>query len=859
MKWKALVLGGGGPVGEFQIGAIQVIANYYDSFDLYVGVGCGSLNSAVLAQHASVKEGSADLTTIWNDIRRTKDIFTVPFVGGELAALAALISESGWARDSIYGSKQLTKQIKRNIDWDILKGKTNWATEITSLNDGQRYTVTNDGKLLYGDINPNRTLQFSLEPGNEFFIGSKIYELLTAGGCTPLMLPPVDLFGHRFAEGGIRNCTPFPLAVKAYEIARSRGYDEAEFIVVDNYVNEPNFEIYNQLDSGLEIIGRTIKLMTIEIAQNEMFLGKTQLDKMGATNAKVTMIQPTVDYRLSPFNFNDLVTRGKIRDHGITRAILMLGHTKGKMVAGGRDEFSEPTIEVLLKRLADDPENVEVSDKIVESLLQGSGGGEELFGQAKASIADVLAFEKRPLPPDTKHPGNLRELVDMMAGAFTNKKKIKAIGKGFAFDDVFETSGVGIQLDKLNNIWAPEPAALKDAASLNSLIEFEAGTTIDELNEYLWSRDKALLNQPGYGELTFAGVSSCGGHGSGIKIGPLAEAIRGINLITFNEEGRVVQKRIEPTIGISDPIKFKQLYPSIELIQDDVSFNACKVSVGLLGIIYSLVVETQAAFYLEETRVLQQWSALKQVLPDKLADSTIHSIHIWFNPYPLKGEINCVLSEYRRVKCRRNRGKRGFGVTFGLVPQLAPLILWCMENFHQGLAAIMTSTLKATVNKYPFVMPCTEALNFGTPNLVSVDATNCGIPAEKTIEVAEKLFEFAAKRYQMGKYITSPVGFRFTAETSAIFSPQYGRPTCMIEMPFIKPTPFAQETIDAFLNLLYDGYQGRPHWGQEFHQTVTLARLELMYPQLSLFKELLKKFNYNGVFNNEFTDKIGLS
>ncbi|PWT74942.1 MAG: hypothetical protein C5B59_09935 [Bacteroidetes bacterium] len=859
MKWKCLVLGGGGPVGEFQIGAIQAIARQYDSFDLYIGVGCGSLNSAALAQFNSLTEGSQILTSIWDGIKHTKDIFSVPFAGGELAALAALVSDAGWARDSIYGYAKLTEQIKKNIDWNRIKDKTNWATEITSLNDGQRYTVTNNKKLLDGDTNPLRTVRLSLDPRDPFFIGTHIYELMTAGGCTPLMLPPVDLFNHRFVEGGVRNCTPFPLAVKAFEVAMSAGYDEAEFIVVGNYVNEPSRETFDQLDSGMEIIGRTIKMMTIQIAQDEIFYGKSMLEKMGVKNT-VIVIEPTVDYRLSPFNFNDMNTRLQIRNHGVNRANVLLPPPPAKPAAMMAENMISLNVDMdqLLDQLSSDPDNEVISDRIVGLALSGQVPKAMAANQMISRTPMAAAYVKTAPHADAKHPANLGELMDLMTTAAATGKKIKAVGAGFAFDDIDETTGVQIQLDKLSNMWTPDPSILKDPASAPVLLEFESGSTIDQLNKFLWDRGLALVNQTGYEGLSYVGAGSCGGHGSGIRIGPLADAICAINILHFDKTGKLVHSRIEAANGISDRASFEKLYPQIELIQDDDSFNACKVSVGLMGIIYSVTTKTQPRFYLEETRIIVKWSDLKQQLTAKLADEGIHSIHIWFNPYPLKGDIYCVLSEYRRVENRANIGNRGLGVTFGLVPTLAPLILWVMEHFSKNLAAIMNSTLKATVNKYPYVMPCTEALNFGTPNLVSVDATNCGIPAESAIEVAGKLFEFAARRYQEGKFITSPIGFRFVAASDALFAPQSGRATCMIEMPLIKPTPGAQDTIDQFLQTLIKDYHGRPHWGQRLNKNVNPGNIGTMYPKLQTFERIFNQFNNSGIFHNEFSDKIGL-
>ncbi|MGF7079609.1 patatin-like phospholipase family protein [Mucilaginibacter sp. UYCu711] len=392
MKWKALILGGGGPVGEFQIGALQVISKYYDSFDMYIGIGCGSLNSGVLAQYDTVSEGYAALLNIWNDIKRTSDIFDVPFGGGAIAALSSLISGSGWAKDSIYGNKKLTETIRKYIDWNKIKDKKNWAIEVSTLNDGQVYVVTNNKPLLDKDSNPLRTVQFSLEPGSPYNIGDHIYELLTAGGCTPLMLPPVDLFGLRFVEGGIRSCTPLELAVKAFELAKADGYDEAEFIVIDNYVHEPNFEDFQLLDSGLEIIGRTLKMMTIQIAQADIYRGQVRLEKLGVPS-NVILIQPTKDFRLSPFNFNDLATRLAIRNHGVTRATLLIPqHPAVQLTEMALTLDKKLPFENLLATFNTDQEVPDHSDQLVHSILADPTLNETHFQTNPANKAMPLAI-----------------------------------------------------------------------------------------------------------------------------------------------------------------------------------------------------------------------------------------------------------------------------------------------------------------------------------------------------------------------------------------------------------------------------------------------------------------------------------
>ncbi|HEV7333093.1 MAG TPA: patatin-like phospholipase family protein [Flavisolibacter sp.] len=848
MKWKALILGGGGSIAEFQIGALQVIAERYENFDLYVGIGAGSLNSSLLAQYDSLPEGYKVLRQCWDNFNDTKDLFDVPFLGLPPAALAAVISNQSWAKDSLYGHRRLKKVAQELIDWRQLENKTNWAIELTCLNDGQLYTITNNHDLFHADQNPLRSVRFSLNAADDLYIGKHFHDLVTAGGCVPFLLPPVDIQGKRFVEGGIKDCTPLELAVKAYQLANATGlYTGAEFVVVDNYTHEVPPQANDALDSGIEILMRTIRIMIVEMAQNDIARGK-ELLRTVAPSASVTLIQPSVEYPLNPMDFSDHQHRRLIRDHGVSRASLLLPslpppEPAALQALNGTD---------LLMQFSAAGDEEAIADKLVEMVLNDQEPVP--LQQARLRMMDLLAAPA--VTPPTEKPRNLEELKRLMQTARVNGQKMKAVGAGFAFDQITETPGMAIRLDLLNAVWNPAPGLFRNPAVAHQHVEFEAGATVEKLTTYLWQQGRALLNQPGYEGLSFFGAASVGGHGSGIQLAPLCDAIRSVLLLCFHQDGHLVMKRLEPRNGITDPTQHQQQFPTIELVQDDAAFNACKVAVGCLGVVYSLIIETQSSFYLEERRTLENWAVLRTQITAKLNDPSIHSIHIWFNPYSVRGTHSCVLTEYRR-KGNRRQGVRGFGVTFGLIPKLGALLLWCMENFPRQLPALLNSSLKATVNHAPVIMPCYEALNFGTPNLVPVHATNCSIPADKAIAVADMLFQLADQRYEKGAYITCPIGFRFTAPSEGFLSPQFGRASCMIELPLIKNTDFALETISAFLELLITQADGRPHWGQRFNQVLTPEVVQTIYPKFQAFKELYKDYG-QGSFANKFTAQIGL-
>jgi predicted acylesterase/phospholipase RssA len=255
MKWRALILGSGGAIGEFQVGAIAHLASKYDQFNFYAGSGVGSMNCSILAQYESLQEGSDKLTAIWNSLKGTQDLFDQPFLGPGLGALDAMISKK---KGGIYGNKNLKKLIEKNVSWEKLKNKNNWVVEFTSLNDGQIYRATNHEELFNKDVNHKRRYGISFDLTDHQYMGNILADMITAAGCVPFVIEPKAMAGDRFVEGGIRNVIPFDIAIKAFEIAKTKGFTEAEFLILNNYTHEVMTIETPQVDGAMEILLRTL-------------------------------------------------------------------------------------------------------------------------------------------------------------------------------------------------------------------------------------------------------------------------------------------------------------------------------------------------------------------------------------------------------------------------------------------------------------------------------------------------------------------------------------------------------------------------------------------------------------------------
>jgi hypothetical protein len=327
MTFRVLVLGGGGATGEFQRGALSVLKRHIDKIDFVVGIGVGSLNSAVIAQHDRFPAAVDALEQVWLGIKGNKDLFETPLLGAGLATLGALIGDEAWVANSVYSTKATRKLIERHVDWNCVKDKRNWAFGMTSLTDACFYTVTNHPELLtkFNATHP-RAIVLSLNPTSPYYIGTHVHDLLLAAGTVPVFFPPVKLFGHFFCEGGLHDYVPVATAVTTYqlELARQPGL-QAEFYVLCNEPASRTVVLESKIDSGREILVRMIRIMSREMIDNDVSGGKARIRETPGASVNWHVVAPLKDLELQPLDFDNLEKRKRLREHGVEVATAAFG------------------------------------------------------------------------------------------------------------------------------------------------------------------------------------------------------------------------------------------------------------------------------------------------------------------------------------------------------------------------------------------------------------------------------------------------------------------------------------------------------------------------------------------------------
>lgn len=323
--WRMVVLSSGGVLGEFQVGALDELKRRIPSVDMYIGAGVGALNASVLAMDTDFTSAVDNVIALWDyEVVDDKSVFlTGPFglIGG---ALGAIMAEGPKANLGAIDGKPTRKIIEKHSSWDVLSRRQNWAIATSSLTDTQMYTVTNNPLLLAKFQNPRMLLSLSLDPSHPFFIGNRLHDFIQAASSIPIMFNPVEIFGHKFCEAGIRDYTPMPLATAALAAAADGNPNfEAEVFVIDTSGQTLPLWNKDQLDSGREVALRTMQIMVSELANNDLELGlRTMKDVV--PNVRIRVIKPVSEFEGFVMDFNDQKAREGLRKLGVQRAQAVL-------------------------------------------------------------------------------------------------------------------------------------------------------------------------------------------------------------------------------------------------------------------------------------------------------------------------------------------------------------------------------------------------------------------------------------------------------------------------------------------------------------------------------------------------------
>jgi NTE family protein len=250
---RALVLGGGGARGSFQVGMLlELVGTKGLDFTILRGVSVGALNAAFLAQAPVGSNAQESIANLRVQVGKLHDLWTREIKGNHSVyaerpgGFAGLVAGA----DSLFSVKPLRALIKKHLSLEALRASgRDFAVGTVSLVSGTYEEWT---------------------PADDDFV-----EKVVASTAIPVVFPLVRVRKDVLVDGGVRNITPLSSAFKAkpdelYVLLTSRVIRQPNGDFPDSAVqpHDPKRWDENWLGtavSGLDVLKRTLDILTDEI------------------------------------------------------------------------------------------------------------------------------------------------------------------------------------------------------------------------------------------------------------------------------------------------------------------------------------------------------------------------------------------------------------------------------------------------------------------------------------------------------------------------------------------------------------------------------------------------------------------
>lgn len=486
------------------------------------------------------------------------------------------------------------------------------------------------------------------------------------------------------------------------------------------------------------------------------------------------------------------------------------------------------------------------------------------------------------------YPASLKELVDLVKRARKQNAVVRMTGSGHSFSDVAFSCDYLLRPQCLDRVLQVEREQLRwQFRDDPFLVRVESGMRLRELNAYLDEEGLAMPVLGGYDIQTIAGAAMTSTHGSGFHYGPVAEGVQSIQIVT--EGGEVLQ--VEPSHGITDAQRFPGYVATSEgavparLVQDDDTFYAVAVSMGTMGVVYSVTMRVVRRFWIREIRTLSTWGEVterggyldnivqgRKIMPG--ADPDPEFYELYFNPYPPKHgkspRDHHVIETKRYKLTRKPRLKPGDDIRGQFGTELGSAILslvegepaaWWFNNHQSRVAQLIDDALAAIRDDGGYVNKSFDVFNIGDLNLFRVYAVEPQFRVEQTIAATERCFEVAAWLKKEKKAIhTSPPALRFVGPSKALLSMQNGRRTATMELAVFVEAKRSRMMLEHYEKTFVEEFGARPHWGLDLNYLKSWEQVRALYPDTAdRWLRVYERMNASGTFDSPFTERMGIS
>ena len=379
--------------------------------------------------------------------------------------------------------------------------------------------------------------------------------------------------------------------------------------------------------------------------------------------------------------------------------------------------------------------------------------------------------------------------------------KQKALGSCHCFNNIADSPMNQISTQNLNKVISIDEKA--------NTITVEAGARYGQFAPQLDEKGFALQNLASLPHISVAGACSTATHGSGVKNGNLATAVRGLEFVTAS--GDVV---------------------NLTRDKDGETFNGAVVGLGALGIITKVTLDIQKTY---------------QVRQDVFQDLPLQSLKDHFDEILSSGYSVSLFTDWQNqnisqvwVKRRVEADTKPMGADFygakAATKNLHPITKLSAENCTEQMGVAGAWYERLPHFKMGFTPSSGEELQ-----------TEYFIPRENALDAILALEKKGSLIFPQ-LMITE---IRTIAADNYWMSPCYKQDCVAIHFTW-KQNPAEVSLILPVLEAELTPFKARPHWGKVF----TMAPLVIheRYEKLPDFLQLIKNYDPQGKFRNAYLD-----
>ncbi len=227
------------------------------------------------------------------------------------------------------------------------------------------------------------------------------------------------------------------------------------------------------------------------------------------------------------------------------------------------------------------------------------------------AIVDPIADTTDSLPAGQRQGQALRAILDYCFSA-TPPEPLRAVGATWSLSDIIAPTRVIVDAGAMNAIarvnsrWFTPAYPGRTTPQGAVPVVVQGATNISYLNQKLGEIGLALQTSGASDGHRFAGCIATGTHGSAIQVGAVHDTVLAIYLLVAPNQAILLQPATGSpfTDELAQWLELQSGFPT-QSIRDDDAFFAAQVSLGSMGFVHSVVVETVPLYRLKGRMIVR--------------------------------------------------------------------------------------------------------------------------------------------------------------------------------------------------------------------------------------------------------------